>query len=203
MSRKGRLIMVRHGQTPANVSGIWHGSTDTPLTEVGHHQAGNLAAHFHRVMIPDVIYASPLQRAHNTAKAIADIHNLSVNLDPRLAELSLGEWEGYRFEDIRKTHDPEGLLFKDPHFTPPRGESQLIVKKRIVAAIEEILDKHRDENVVMVSHGVTLGIAIAHYLHEDTTRWMEYHHENTAYTEFCPIDKKLVFFNKTDHYSRD
>lgn len=203
MSRKGRLIMVRHGQTHANIDRVWHGSTDTPLTELGQRQAGKLAAHFGKVMTPDVIYASPLQRAHHTAKAIADVHGLDVNLDPRLQEFGLGEWEGVQFEDINRYHDPEDRLMSDPHFAPPGGDSQHAVKKRMVEAIEEILHRHPDENVVLVSHGVALGIAISHYLHDDTTRWMQYGHRNTAYTELCPLEKKLIVFNQTDHYEED
>jgi broad specificity phosphatase PhoE len=70
----------------------------------------------------------------------------------------------------------------------------------MVAAIEDILARHRDQNVVLVSHGVALAIALSHYLHQDTTRWLDYSHRNTAYSEFCPLEKKLLSFNSTDHY---
>lgn len=199
MSRKSRLILVRHGQTPANINRVWHGSTDTPLTELGHHQAARLGAHFPNILAADVIYASPLQRARNTAQAIASPLNIDVNLDPRLREFSLGEWEGFRFDDISNHYDPEGRIYKDPDFSAPGGESQRMVKKRVVEAIEDIIAANTGRNIVIVSHGVTLGIALSHYLHRDTTRWMEYSHQNTAYSEFCPQDKKLLYFNRTDH----
>lgn len=201
MSRKSRLILVRHGQTPANLSRVWHGSTDTPLTELGHWQASKLGAHFPNIMDANVIYASPLQRASNTAQAIASTLNLDVNHDPRLQEFSLGEWEGFAFEDISNHHDPEGRLYSDPDFSAPGGESQRMVRKRVVEAIEEIIAANAGNNIVIVSHGVALGIALSHYLHRDTTRWMEYSHHNTAYSEFCPLDKKLLYFNRTDHLS--
>lgn len=201
--RKGRLILVRHGQTPANIEGVWHGSTNTPLTELGHNQARKLGNYFHNIMQPDVIYASPLQRAHNTALAIADIHNLAVNLDPRLQEFCLGDWEGVKFEEIDMTHDREGRLYSDPDFAPPNGESQHMVRNRMVEAIDNIIAKHPGQNIVLVSHGVALGIALSHYLHQDTTRWLDYSHLNTAYSEICPVEKKLLMFNKTDHYDSD
>ena len=200
MDKKGRLIVVRHGQTPANIEGVWHGSTDTPLSDLGRQQVKWLGTHFKQVMVPDVIYASPLQRAHLTALGIAGSQGLEVQLDPRLQEFCLGDWEGVRFEDIVQIHDPEKRLNHDPDFAPPGGESQRIVQKRMVSAIEEIIQRHADENVVLVSHGVALGIALAHYLHQDTTQWMNYSHNNTAISELCPIEKKLLFFNKTDHY---
>src|SRR5690606_19677200 len=97
---KGRLLMVRHGQTRANIDKVWHGITDTALTDLGHEQARRLGDYFQRIATPDVIYASPLQRARDTAKAIAERHRLELNLDERLIEFSLGEWEGIKFDDI-------------------------------------------------------------------------------------------------------
>jgi len=195
--------MVRHGQTSANVDGVWHGSTDTPLNDRGRDQASKLAAYFHNITIPDVIYASPLQRAYQTAKAIADTHNLTVALDARLQEFCLGNWEGLKFDDIDRHYDPEGKLYSDPLFNPPAGESQEMVKRRVVEAIEEIIARHRDQNIVVVSHGVTLGIALSHFLHDTPTRWLEYAHHNTAFSELCPVSKRLLSFNNTGHYQLD
>lgn len=201
MSRKGRLVLVRHGQTSANIDRLWHGSTDTALSPRGREQAEKLGSYFHNVMAPDVIYSSHLQRARDTAQAIACAHNLDVEIDPRLAEFSLGDWEGFKFEEIDLTHDPQGRLYSDPHFSPPGGESQHCVRNRMVEAIEEIIGKHPDKNIVLVSHGVALGIALAHFLHQDTTRWIDYPHRNTAYSELCPVEKKLLTYNKYDHDS--
>ena len=203
IGKKGRLLLVRHGQTSANIDKIWHGSTDTPLTELGHEQARKLAKYFPNIMRPDVVYASPLQRAHHTARAIADAHQLEVNLDPRLREFCLGDWEGVKFEQIDLTHDSEGRLYSDPDFSPPNGDSQHAVRNRMVEAIDEILSRHRDQNVVLVSHGVALGIALSHFLHQDTTRWLDYSHRNTAYSEFCPVERKLLLYNQTAHYDHE
>lgn len=203
MEKKGRLIIVRHGQTPANLEGVWHGSTDTPLSDLGRRQVSWLGKYFEQVMVPDVIYASPLQRAHLTAKGIAEARGLEVKLDSRLQEFCLGDWEGLKFEEIDRIHDPGRRLNQDPDFAPPGGESQKIVQKRMVEAIEEILQNHADENVVLVSHGVALAIALAHYLHQDTTKWVHYSHHNTAISELCTVEKKLLFFNKTDHYEAE
>ncbi len=199
MSRKGRLLMVRHGQTPANIEKVWHGITDTPLTDLGRHQARRLGEFFRNIANPDVIYASPLQRARDTAQAIADSHGLPLTLDERLMEFSLGDWEGIRFDDIETLHGAKGQLYGNPDFSAPGGESQHMVRNRMVAAIDEIVHRHPDQTVVLVSHGTALGIAIAHYLHDDTTRWLEYVKRNTAVSELCPLSRTLHFFNRTDH----
>ncbi len=201
--RKGRLIMIRHGQTAANIDKVWHGITDTPLTELGHHQARRLGDYFSNVMAPHAVYASPLQRARDTAEAIACRFGLEVQTDPRLQEFSLGDWEGVRFESIVRELDTENRLHLDPDFTVPNGDSQTLVKERMVEALEEIVQRHSDENVVVVSHGVAMAIAFCHYLHNDTTRWMQYAKHNTAYSEFCPLRRELVLFNCIDHLRED
>src|SRR5690606_25896499 len=93
-------------------------------------------------------YASPLQRARDTARAIADSHGLDLNLDPRLMEFSLGDWEGIKFDDIEILHGATGQLYGNPDFAAPGGESQRMVRNRMVAAIDEILHRHPDQNVV-------------------------------------------------------
>lgn len=196
---KGRLLMVRHGQTRANIDKVWHGITDTALTDLGHEQARRLGDYFHRIATPDVIYASPLQRARDTALAIAERHRLELNLDERLIEFSLGDWEGIKFDDIEVLHGATAELYGNCDFVAPGGESQSMVRNRMVAAIDEIIHRHPGQNVVLVSHGTALGIAIAHYLHEDTTRWLDYVKHNTAVTELCLLERQLVFFNRIEH----
>ena len=66
MSATGRVLLVRHGQTFANIDKVWHGHTDTALTKEGEGQAIMLGKYFHNYLSQvDAIYASPLQRAHN------------------------------------------------------------------------------------------------------------------------------------------
>lgn len=190
-----RLALIRHAETYANIEKVWHGQTDTALTPEGHRQAKLLGEGFQHFMVPDVIYASPLQRTRHTAQAIADQHGLDVRLDPRLMELHLGEWEGVGFDDLRDKMD----TIHDPSFVPPGGESQLQVLSRMVAAIEEIALRHSNENVALVTHGVAIAVVIGEYLHGDTTRWIEYTTKNTAISEICPSSKTLVSFNRSEH----
>ncbi len=199
MKHRGRLGLVRHGQTQANIDRVWHGRTDTQLTELGVQQAKKLGAHFHHYMTPEAIYASPLQRARVTAEAIANRFDLPVNLDPRLMEFDLGDWEGVTFESLQDGRGIMDKLVNDPDFTAPRGESQNLVKKRMVEAIEEITHKHPEENIVIVAHGVAIGIALSHLLEGDTTAWPKYSKANTAFSELCLDTRKLLSYNRTDH----
>lgn len=199
MKHKGRLGIVRHGQTHANIDKVWHGRTDTELTELGVQQANRLGEHFHHYMQPTVVYSSPLQRARLTAEAIAEQFALPVHLDARLMEFDLGDWEGVTFESLRDARGIMEKLVHDPDFTAPGGESQNLVKKRIVEAIEEIVHKHRDENIVIVAHGVAIGIALSHFVEGDTTAWPNYSKHNTAFSELCLSTNRLLSFNRIDH----
>ncbi|MFA7555960.1 MAG: histidine phosphatase family protein [Spongiibacteraceae bacterium] len=203
MKHLGKIGLVRHGETFANLDKVWHGQTDTQLTAKGYQQAKYLGEYFHHYMRPSVIYASPLQRARITAESIAAKFDLAVNLDPRLMEFDLGDWEGRTFESLRQSEDILGQLVSNPDFTAPGGESQNLVKKRVVAAIDEIVQRHNEENIVFVAHGVTIGIAISHYLNNDTTCWPQYGKKNTAFSELCLNTNKLISFNKTDHLGQD
>ena len=199
MKHKGRFGLVRHGQTSANIDQVWHGRTDTELTDLGLQQADKLGEHFHHYMTPQVIYASPLQRARLTAQAIADRFDIPVQLDPRLMEFDLGDWEGETYESLQASRGILKKLVTEPDFTAPNGESQNLVKKRVVQAIEDITHKHPEENIVIVAHGVAIGIALSHILDGDTTRWPNYSKDNTAFSELCLNTRSLLSYNKTDH----
>ena len=199
MKHTGRVGLVRHGQTRANIDQVWHGRTDTELTELGLKQADKLGKHFHHYMTPEVIYASPLQRARLTAQAIADRFSIPVQLDPRLMEFDLGDWEGETYESLQASRGILKKLVTEPDFTAPNGESQNLVRKRVVEAIEDITHKHPEENIVIVAHGVAIGIALSHFLENDTTSWPSYSKDNTAFSELCLNTRTLLSYNKTDH----
>ena len=199
MNKRTRLGLVRHGQTYANIEYVWHGQTDTALTEHGQKQARMLGRHFHHYMQPEVVYASPLQRARLTAEAVAGQFGIPVRLDPRLMEFNLGDWEGATFESLRGAGNVMEQLVRNPDFTAPNGESQNLVKKRMVEAIEEITHRHPQQNIVIVAHGVSIGIALSHLIDEDTTQWPKYSKANTAFSELCLNTRTLLSYNRTDH----
>jgi broad specificity phosphatase PhoE len=199
MNKRTRLGLVRHGQTYANIEHVWHGQTDTALTEQGQRQARLLGRHFHHYMEPEVVYASPLQRARLTAEAIAGRFGIPVRLDPRLMEFNLGDWEGATFESLRGAGNVMEQLVRNPDFTAPNGESQNLVKKRMVEAIEEITHRHPQQNIVIVAHGVSIGIALSHLIDGDTTLWPQYSKANTAFSELCLNTRTLLSYNRTEH----
>ena len=105
MSGSATLVLVRHGETGANIDGVWHGSTDTPLTSRGRAQAASVAAFLAKAYDGAVaIYSSDLQRARDTADAIGAAQELPVSVDTGLREYDLGAWEGKTYRELQVTH---------------------------------------------------------------------------------------------------
>ena len=144
------LLLVRHGQTRANVERRFVGRTDVPLDEEGHQQAARLAARLQGVPLA-ALYASPLSRARQTAEAIKH----PITLDDQLMELHQGALEGLdgptafaRFPEVFSAwmSDPASAVI-------PGGEALLACQSRGVAALTRIAQAHRPgPPVIVVSH---------------------------------------------------
>ena len=96
---KTKMIFVRHGQSEANLAGIFIGHINSPLTELGHRQA-ELTAEFLKDEHIDVFYGSDLIRAYETGRHIAKRHNKGVIPDKNLREIFAGDWEGKKFSEL-------------------------------------------------------------------------------------------------------
>ena len=193
------LTLVRHGETPANVEAVWHGSTDTPLTERGRTQARAVAAFLGLREPAAALYASPLQRARHTAEPIAETLGLPVRTDPDLAEYHLGSWEGRTFRELDEEERFWDRAKRDPDFAPHGGESPRQVTERMAVALRRIADAHPGGRVVVVSHGGALSLALGHLLDGTNNGWRRAM-ANCAVTELVlDPEPALLAFNLIDH----
>jgi len=164
------LTLVRHGQSAANAAGLLVGRVDSPLTELGRRQAAALGrALAARPATAVRIISSPLQRAMQTAEAIAAAYAATtpaqsaarpgvggtgvapeVGVDERFVELDYGELDG------RAVSELEPGLFErwrlDTRWRPPGGESLFEVCNRVGAACDELVGAAGAGEVVVVSH---------------------------------------------------
>ncbi len=122
------LLVIRHGQSVADVEGRHEGSADFPLTELGRHQAQAAAEWIATHYPPDAIVASPLCRAAETGQCIAG--RLPVALDDALREKANGVLAGLTFEDARQRYPRPDGGWKD-HEAHPGGESRIAFHARI------------------------------------------------------------------------
>ncbi len=151
------LILVRHGETEWNRVGRCQGFSDVELNKNGREQINELAKSLKDKSI-SAVYSSDLIRALDTAKAIANYHNLGVEVDPDLREMNQGDLEGLTFVEIRERYaslltnwvgNPEAVKL-------PGGESLKELQDRAWRAVERIYIKHQDQTVVAVSHNLTI-----------------------------------------------
>ena len=155
------IYFARHGETVWNVENKICGMTDSPLTERGRQQARALGERVKASGAPiDEILYSPLSRAADTARAVADITGLPARCEPRLREQCFGRYEGTPRDGaefrISKTH------FADRYGD---GESMMQLAQRIYNLLDEL--RQSDKTYLLVAHN---GIArvVESYFHDMT-----------------------------------
>lgn len=148
------LRLLRHGETPHTIEKRFSGTRfDPPLSERGQGQARAAAKHLASVGGTDVIVASPLQRARQTAQAVADELGLEVMVDDDLRECDFGDWDGLTFAEARaQAGDALSRWLSNPEIAPPGGESLLQLAARVAEAQQRILDANTGRGVLIVAH---------------------------------------------------
>jgi probable phosphoglycerate mutase len=194
------LTLVRHGETTANVEGVWHGSIDTQLTERGLRQAERVARHLASTRPQAAaVYASPLIRSRLTARAIADALGLEARIEPDLTEYHLGSLEGVSYQVLTAEHRLFDCMREDPDYSPGGGESPRQVAERYAGVLRRIGAAHPGENPIVVGHGGALTLGLALLVDGDVTSWRRVM-GNCAVTDLA-LDPRpaLLSFNHTDH----
>lgn len=153
---------MRHGETPWNAERRLQGHIDVPLNARGLSQADATARSLARAGERfAAIYSSDLQRARQTADALAQAQGLAATHDPRLRERHYGVLQGLTFAEAERQHPQTWQHFKRraPDVAlDGGGESLAILAARVHAALEEIAARHGGETVVVVTHGGVLDI---------------------------------------------
>ena len=199
------ILLIRHGQTKANVSGYYMGWSDEDLDEVGYHQAHCLSSRLANAPI-NTIYTSPLKRARTTAALVADPHRLDLNLIDDLTEIQLGDWQGLHADEIsRRWPDLWRQSRVDPsELTLPNGESFKQVAERAVRAFKTILSADREKQVAIVTHDVIVRLIVAHILGVSNSiyRRLEINNASLTITRITDSKRQLVTLNDTSHLER-
>jgi probable phosphoglycerate mutase len=166
---------IRHGETDWNIEKRAQGCIDIPLNHSGEKQAKAVAERCGNENW-DIIYTSPLSRAFHTANAIAEQTGLTVIPDERLREISFGETEGTTEEERLEKW---GREWKTLELGREKDEE---ADFRWKAALQEIVQKHPHQKVLIVSHGALLVRIYKHLLKDKTDKW--YGLNNTSFSVF-------------------
>jgi probable phosphoglycerate mutase len=193
------LYCVRHGETVANAAGQIQGQTDSPLSEVGWKQCRAVAAAFAGLPI-DAIYASPLHRALDSARCIAEGRRLEVCIDPRLMEIHAGVFQGLAWPEIELRYPVEAAAWKshDPDFRIPQGESRRELMQRAAAALAAVRAAGH-QRAIVVAHGGSLAAGLKALLEVPAGRNPFAFYNGAISRLSWDREVKLQTFNQTEH----
>jgi probable phosphomutase (TIGR03848 family) len=156
------VLLVRHGQTPTTGKLLPGRAPGLHLADAGHAQARTAAERISALSRVDAIYASPLERARETAAPIGEARNLKVQIDKGLLECDFGQWTGAELKNLMKLPEWQTVQRSPSTFRFPGGESFTEMQTRIVSALDRIRAKHEGGVVVCVSHADPIKAAVAH-----------------------------------------
>ena len=148
------IIFLRHAQAENNAKRILAGRTEgIHLTKTGIEQAERIAKYLKPLDI-STIYSSPIERASHTAEIVAKNNSLDHNLDDRLTEIEMGKFTRMNYDDMFAKYGNIFLKFyeNDPVIAEHEVETFPQVQSRILDMVNHIVEKHKNENVILVTH---------------------------------------------------
>ena len=161
------LLLIRHASNDYIKENRLAGLTPgVHLNEQGKSEADALARRLAPISL-HAIYSSPLERARETADAIAQCQKLTVQIRHDLAEVDVGEWTGKPIKELGETDAWRRMLAQPIGFQFPGGECIERIQGRMVKAIDAIVIAHPNQIVAIVSHADPIKIALAYYLEMD------------------------------------
>jgi len=158
------VLLVRHGLTPTTGRVLPGRSLGLHLSDEGRRQAEAAARRIAKLERVAAVYASPLERARETALAIAKARGLAVRIDRGLLELDIGAWTGSSLARVSRKPEWAQVQRYPSGFRFPDGESFTEMQTRITGTLAELVTRHRGSTIVAVSHADPIKAALAHAL---------------------------------------
>jgi probable phosphoglycerate mutase len=154
-----KMVLVRHGVTDWNASGLFQGQADVPLNARGQAQAARSAQAI-AALKPTRIISSDSARAFQTATAIAEATGLKVLKDERLREVDVGTWSGMSVDEVAQISPTfaRAMQLGEDFRRSPTGETGTEAGARVARALRDFSIQYDDECLVVVGHGMSLKV---------------------------------------------
>ncbi|MEE8389262.1 MAG: histidine phosphatase family protein [Anaerolineae bacterium] len=198
-----RLFLIRHGRSTWNAERRFQGWADPPLDDVGREQARRLAERLQgngRAMV--ALYSSPFRRAQETADIIGETLGLPVVPDDRLKERDVGDITGLTWTQIEEQYPAivQGFVEANEGIEIPGEEDVKLFRARVTAVFGEIVARHGEGPIGIVSHGGTLGTYLNHVIGLPS-RFSPFRFGNTSLSvvEVNPVRPRIVLLNDICH----
>lgn len=200
-----RIYLVRHGATELTAEDRFAGSTEVSLSDEGRTQVAALAQRL-RCDNLDAVYTSPMQRTMETARLIAAPHGLEPIAEPDLREIDYGHWEGRSRDEVEADYGDEYNAWQEDPLTvaPAGGESGIDVLARALPVLRRIVQDHRHQAVLVVSHKGTNRLLVSSLLGFDARGYRDRLDQSPAgltILDFATdVRARLRLFNDVSHY---
>lgn len=154
------IDLLRHGDVEGKK--CFRGHTDEPLSPNGWQQMSTTIENYQA----DLVVCSPLRRCAEFATEWSDQQNIKLIKMHEFKEINFGDWDGLSPEEIRLSAESElNVFWKNPaENTPPNGEKLLDFQKRVLSGWQNLIEKYKEQNILLISHGGVIRIIIAHVL---------------------------------------
>jgi len=197
-----KIYLTRHGTTEWNIERRLQGWENSKLTQEGVLRAVKLGERLKDIDF-DVIYSSPLNRAVETAKYIRGDKDTLIVYHDGLKELRYGIWQGMLLDDIEKKYPEEYYIYRNSpmDYIPIEGESYDDLFRRVKNFLEEV-KKIEAENILVISHGITIKAIIAYIKNLSLEEFSSLPVYTGTALNIIEVDKgkmKLILENDTSH----
>jgi broad specificity phosphatase PhoE len=197
-----RVILVRHGQTDWNESGVFRGRLDVKLNQNGFRQAEIVGEALKDADV-DAVYSSPLSRALDTATAIARHHGNAFETYEPVNDMNFGEWQGLKRLEVEARYpDLFQIWLTAPHRVEiPNGETLSQVRRRLLTGLESLHSLYPEGTVVIVSHGLTNKVLLCAMLGLYNSHFWNVKQDNAAINifKYTGQGSKVFLMNDTTH----
>jgi probable phosphomutase (TIGR03848 family) len=156
------VILVRHGLTPSTGKVLPGRAPGLHLSDEGRKQAESVGQRLAALPKLDAIYASPLERARETAAPLARLTKQKVTIHKGLLECDFGEWTGRELKELMKLPQWSTVQRYPSGFRFPEGESFAEMQTRMASTIQRLCERHPGGVIVAVSHADPIKAAVAH-----------------------------------------
>jgi len=196
------VVLIRHGRTEWNRVERFRGRVDLDLDDIGMKQAELTAGRIKEWPI-SAIYTSPLKRTVTTAWILGRHLGIAVKHLPGIIDIDYGQWQGLSPEEAMvKDNTMYKMWLEKPHRVKfPAGESLREVRKRAARAVAEVVKRHINETIALVSHRVVCQILILNFLDLANSRFWQIGQDVAAVNLFRVSDEAIhtLLINDTCH----
>ena len=162
------IYLIRHGKTEANEKHLYCGSTDLPLSEAGREELQGVHYDIKNVRF----LTSGMKRTNETLRIL--FGDIPYEIDPRFREVDFGIFEMHSYEQLKDTPEYQTWLTGDNEMNiPPKGESGVQMKARVLAAFSEI-----KEDTCIITHGGCIAAIMEHLFPEENKNRYQWQPKN-------------------------